>query len=70
MENTTIQISDLIIAHPDVTSFAGLEELVKVAARAGAVNLSFDLKPEYTDTPRNWRDRLEIAFCSVIGDGR
>jgi hypothetical protein len=70
MEHTTVQISDLIIGHPDVRSFTGLEDLVKAAARAGVVNLSFDLKPEYTDTPRNWQDRLEIAFTSVVGDGR
>lgn len=70
MEDTTVQISDLVINHPEVRSFAGLLELVKVAARAGAVNLSFDLKPEFTDTPRNWQDQLEIAFTSVVGDGR
>lgn len=67
MDNTTVQISDLMISHPDVTSFDSLKELVKKAARAGAVNLSFDLKPEYQDTPRDWRDQLEIAFTSVPG---
>ena len=69
-DNTTLQISDLMLSHPQVRSFDGLVELVKTAARAGAVNLVFDLKPEYTDTPRNWQDQLEMAFCSVIGDGR
>lgn len=67
MENSNIQISNLIITHPEVTSFKELEELVKAAARAGAINLLFDIKPEYPDTPRSWRDRLEVAFCSVIG---
>lgn len=70
MENTTVQISDLMISHPDVTSFAGLEDLVRRAARAGAINLSFDLKPDYQDTPRNWQDRLEAVFCSVVPDIR
>ncbi len=65
-----IQISDMIIAHPEITSFGGLEELVKEAARHGAIHLSFDLKPEYPDTPRNWQDRLEAAFLSIIGTGR
>lgn len=69
MENPNVQISDLIIAHPEVTSFKELEELVKAAARAGAINLLFDIKPEYPDTPRDWRDRLEVTFCSVIGSG-
>ena len=63
-------ISDMIIAHPEVSSFRELEKLVKEAARRGTIHLSFDLKPEYSDTPRNWQDRLEAAFLSVIGSGR
>ena len=63
-------ISDMIITHPEVSSFRGLEELVKEAARQGAIHLSFDLKPEYPDTPRNWQDRLEAAFLSIVGSGR
>jgi hypothetical protein len=70
MESPNVQISDLIITHPEVTSFRELEELVKAAAREGAINLMLDIKPEYPDTPRAWRDRLEVAFCSVIGRGR
>jgi hypothetical protein len=65
-----IQISDMIIAHPEVTSFSQLEELVKEAARQGAIHLTFDLKPEYPDTPRNWQDQLEAAFLSIVGSGR
>ena len=65
-----VQISDIIIAHPEISTFSGLEELVKEAARQGAIHLSFDLKPEYPDTPRNWQDRLEAAFLSIIGAGR
>ncbi len=55
-------ISDLIIAHPEVASFAGLEELVAEAARQGEIHLYFDLKPEYPDTPRKWEQQLELAF--------
>ncbi len=65
-----LQISDMIIAHPEIASFGELEELVKEAAREGAIHLSCDLKPEYPDTPRNWRDRLEAAFLSIVGSGR
>ena len=65
-----VQISDLIISHPEITSFEELEELVKEAARQGEIHLSFDLIPEYPDTPRKWQDRLEAAFTSVIGRGR
>jgi len=65
-----ILISDIIIAHPEINSFSELEELVKDEARQGAIHLAFDLKPEYPDTPRNWQDRLEAAFFSIIGSGR
>ncbi len=65
-----LQISDMIITHPEITSFSQLEVLVKEAARAGTIHLNFDLKPEYPDTPRNWQDRLETAFLSIVGSGR
>ena len=65
-----VQISELIISHPQMTSFEELEELVKEAARQGEIHLSLDLKPEYPDTPKKWQDRLETAFTSIIGSGR
>jgi hypothetical protein len=70
MESSTVQISDLIIAHPEVSSFKELEELVRRAARAGAINLSFDVKPDFQDTPRAWQDRLEAVFTSVVPEIR
>ncbi len=57
-----VQISDLIIAHPEVNSFEELEQLVVEAARAGEIHLYFDIKPEYRDTPRKWEQQLELAF--------
>lgn len=70
MENTTLQISELMINNPQMTSFTQLLGMVRRAAAAGAVNLSFDLKPDYQDTPRDWQDRLEAAFCSVVPEIR
>ncbi|MGO4871423.1 MAG: sulfur relay protein DsrC [Roseiarcus sp.] len=60
-----VQISDLIIQHPEATSFADLERLVVEAARAGEIHLYFDIKPEYQDTPRKWETRLELAFYNA-----
>ena len=57
-----VQISDLIIAHPEVTTFDELEGLVVDAARRGEIHLYFDIKPEFPDTPRKWETRLELAF--------
>ena len=41
--------------------FDQLEELVKEVARQGEIHLSFDLKPEYLDTPRRWQDRRSLT---------
>ncbi len=55
-------LSDLIISHPEVQSFEGLVELVVAAARGGERFITFDIKPDYRDTPRNWEMKLEAAF--------
>ncbi len=57
-----VQISDLIIAHPEMTTFGELEELVVEAARCGEIHLYLDIKPEFPDTPRKWEAQLELAF--------
>ncbi len=56
------KLSDLIIAHPEVTTFDDLENLVAHAGESGQMFLEFDLKPDYRDTPRKWEWRLEAAF--------
>lgn len=56
------RISELIISHPEVGSFAELEQLVVQAAREGEIHLYFDIKPEFPDTPRKWEQQLELAF--------
>ncbi len=56
-------LSEIIIAHPEFTSFAELEQAVIAAAQSGQIHLYFDVKPEYQDTPHKWESRLETAFC-------
>lgn len=63
------QLSDLIIGHPEVTTFGELEELVKHAGEAGHMFLEFDVKPDFRDTPRNWQWILEAAFTRGTGYG-
>ena len=60
-------LSDLIIHHPDVRSFEELVELVIKTAKEGEIFLEYDVKPDYRDTPRDWRTQLERAFMGVIG---
>jgi hypothetical protein len=55
-------LSDLIISHPEVTSYGELEALVVAAARSGMILLYMDLKPDFPDTPRDWQHRLELLF--------
>ena len=57
-----VQISDLMIAHPEMTTFDELEGFVVEAARRGEIHLYFDIKPEFPDTPRKWEAQLELAF--------
>ena len=56
------RVSELMIAHPEIASFAELEALVVAAAKAGEFHLYMDVKPEFPDTPRFWEQELEIAF--------
>ena len=61
------KLSDLIIGHPEVTSFKELELLVQHSGASGQMFLEFDLKPDYRDTPKkNWEWLLEAAFTRGI----
>lgn len=56
------KLSDLIIQHPEVDTFAELERLVANAGESGQMFLEFDIKPDYRDTPKKWEWRLEAIF--------
>jgi hypothetical protein len=56
------RISELMIANPNMRSFAELEQAVVEAACEGEIHLYMDIKPEFPDTPRFWEQELEIAF--------
>ena len=58
-----IQLSEIIIQHPEVNSFSELLALLRSRAETGErVFLEVDLKPEFLDTPRNWEMLVEEAF--------
>ncbi|MBX2835735.1 MAG: sulfur relay protein DsrC [Gammaproteobacteria bacterium] len=58
-----LRVSDLLLEHREVETFAQLLEVVKLRARSEFF-LSMDLKPPYPDTPLDWEEALESAFTS------
>jgi hypothetical protein len=60
-----VSVSDLIIYHPEVSSFEELLVVVAMAATDGARFLDYDIKPDFRDTPRRWEAAVEKAF--VLG---
>ncbi len=56
-------LSDLIIQHPEVSSFADLLATIRKRAEVGdRFMLEVNLKPDFPDTPRNWEFLVESAF--------
>jgi hypothetical protein len=55
-------VSQLVITHPEINSFAELKKLVVELAKSGEIFLEFDIKPDYPDTPRAWAYQLEALF--------
>jgi hypothetical protein len=58
-------LSEILLQHHDLESFAELERVVQEHARAGEMFFRMDVKPPFHDTPQDWEDRLEGAFTSA-----
>ena len=56
-------LSNLIIQHPEVNFFVDLLDTIRKRAELGEnYMLEVDLKPDYSDTPRNCEFLVEEAF--------
>ena len=55
-------LSQVILEHPEVDDFQELLKVVGQFGEDGQILISFDLKPDYRNTPRDWQDQLENAF--------
>jgi hypothetical protein len=55
-------LSEVLLQHHDIETFADLENIISEKARQGEIFFRMDVKPPYGDTPENWEDRLETAF--------
>jgi len=62
MKAIEVKISDIIIQYPEINSFDDLLAAVRSIESEDMLFLSFDVKPDYRDTPRNWQWKLESAF--------
>jgi hypothetical protein len=63
MKAIQVNISDIIIQHPEVNSFPELLDKVRAMQSENMIYLNFDVKPDYRDTPRNWQWKIEKAFA-------
>lgn len=57
-----LYLSEILMQHHELQSFEELVEVVRAKAKAGERFFRMDVKPNFTDTPDNWEDRLEGAF--------
>jgi hypothetical protein len=57
-----LNLSQIIIANQQFTSFNELEEAIKEYTKQGERFFRMDVKPQYFDTPDDWEDRLEASF--------
>ena len=57
-----IYVSQILIQHHEIESFAELLVTVKRYAESGERFLNIDIKPEFEDTPHDWAEKIEAAF--------
>jgi len=62
VDTIEVNISEIIIQHPEINSFSELLDAVRGITSDNMLFLNFDVKPDYRDTPRNWQWQLEGAF--------
>ena len=61
-----LYVSETLLQHREMETFADLCEVIRDKAREGELHLRLDIKPPFPDTPQDWEDRLEAAFGGVV----
>jgi hypothetical protein len=56
-------LSEILLQHHELQSFAELVSVVEAKARSGELFFQMDVRPPFLDTPENWEDKLEAAFA-------
>ena len=57
-----IYLSDILTKEHELDSFEGLLEIVRQKARDGEIHLDVDIKPPFSESPRDWQNKIEMAF--------
>ena len=56
-----LYLSEVLMKNPQVETFEQLVEVVQEQSKS-QMFFRIDVKPQFSDTPDNWEDRLEAAF--------
>lgn len=59
-----LYLSEVLMQEHELASFADLVKVLKERARNGAMLFQIDVRPPFTDTPKDWEIQLESAFTS------
>lgn len=59
-----LYLSEVLMQEHDLASFTDLVKALKDRARNGAMLFQIDVKPPFSDTPKDWEVQLESAFTS------
>jgi len=59
-----LYLSEILMQNPDLESFDELCGMIRERA-AGEIHLKIDIKPNFSDTPADWEDKVEGAFSGV-----
>ena len=62
-----LNLSDVLISHPEFEDFPALVEQIRLEARHARF-FRIDIRPAFSDTPDNWESVLESAFSGVIDE--
>ncbi len=59
-------LSEVMIQNPEMENFEQLKDELKKRAAGGELFFRMDVKPQFSDTPADWEDKLEAAFTSRV----
>jgi len=57
-----IYLSDILTHEHEIENFEDLLEVVRQKALDGEIHLDVDIKPPYSDAPKDWQNQVEMAF--------